>query len=170
MTAFSLLLYILGCSAIVIGFSGSILPVLPGPPLIWLGALLWAWGNGFEKVGWPTLIVLGVLAVGAMGLNTVLTTTMSRRAGVSWRAIGGALLGALGGAIVLSTIPVIGTLIGALAGAVAGMWVIEFYVRQDSRAATNAVRAYLSGATLSAVTQFVIASLMMSIFVWQAFF
>ena len=135
MTAFSLLLYILGCSAIVIGFSGSILPVLPGPPLIWLGALLWAWGNGFEKVGWPTLIVLGVLAVGA-----------------------------------LSTIPVIGTLIGALAGAVAGMWVIEFYVRQDSRAATNAVRAYLSGATLSAVTQFVIASLMMSIFVWQAFF
>lgn len=170
MTAFSLILYILGCSAIVIGFSGSILPVLPGPPLIWAGALLWAWGNGFEKFGWPTLIVLGGLAVGAMGLNAALTTTISRRAGVSWRAIGGALLGALVGGIMLTTIPVIGTLIGALTGAVVGMWLMEFYVRRDSKAATNAVRAYLSGATLSAVIQFVIACLMVSIFVWRAFF
>jgi uncharacterized protein len=170
MTATSFLFYTLGCAAIVIGFAGSILPVLPGPPLIWLGALLWAWGNDFQKIGWPTLTVLGVLAVSAILLNFVFTTTMSRRAGVSWRAIGGALLGAFVGGLILIPIPLIGTLIGALAGAMVGMWVVEYLVRQDSRAATNAVRSYLSGATLSAAAQFVIACLMVSIFVWQAFF
>jgi uncharacterized protein YqgC (DUF456 family) len=170
MTATSFLLYILGCAAIILGFAGSILPVLPGPPMIWLGVLLWAWGNEFQKIGWPTLTALGILALAAILLNFVFTTTMSRRAGVSWRAIGGALLGAFVGGLMLVPIPLIGTLIGALAGAVVGMWVVEYLVRQDSRAATNAVRSYLSGATLSAASQFVIACVMVSIFVWQAFF
>lgn len=170
MTAVSFLLYFIGCAAIVIGFMGSILPVLPGPPMIWLGTLLWAWGNDFQKIGWPTLTILGILALAGMLLNFVFTTSLSRRAGVSWRAIGGALVGAFAGGLMLTAIPLIGTLTGALAGAVVGMWIIEYLVRQDSRMATNAVRAYLSGATLSAAVQFVIACLMLSIFVWQAFF
>jgi uncharacterized protein len=170
MSAMSLLLYIVGCLAIVVGFLGVILPVLPGPPLIFVGALLWAWGNSFVKIGWPTLAVLALLAVASMGLNFALTTSFSRRAGVSWRAIGGALVGALIGGIVLSVLPLIGTFFGAILGAVIGMWLVEYYVRQDSQAASNAVRAYLSGATLSMIVQFVVACLMVSIFVWQAFF
>jgi uncharacterized protein len=170
MSAYSVLLYMIGYVAIVVGFLGVIVPILPGPPLIFLGAWLWAWGNGFVKIGWPTLVVLGVLAAVSMALNFVLTTTVSRRAGVSWRAIGGALVGALVGGIVLSALPVIGTFVGAILGAVIGMWIVEYYVRQDSQAASNAVRAYLSGTTISMITQFVVAALMVSIFVWQAHF
>ena len=116
--------------------------MLPGAPLIWLGALLWAWADGFVKIGWPTLIVLGLLAAFSMGLNFFLTTTLSRKAGVSWRAIGGALLGAFVGGLLLTGIPILGTLIGAILGAMAGMWLVEYYVRRDSEAATKAVRAY----------------------------
>jgi uncharacterized protein YqgC (DUF456 family) len=170
MTGLSLLLYTLAYIAIIIGFLGSILPALPSAPLIWVGALLWAWADGFVKIGWPTLSVLGLLALVSMGLGFVLTTTMSRKAGVSWRAIGGALLGALIGGLFLTGIPIVGTLIGAILGAVTGMWLVEYYVRKDSRAASNAVRTYLSGTTISMATQFVIACLMVSIFVWQAFF
>ena len=170
MNELTVLLNLLAYCAIVIGFAGAILPVLPGPPLIWVGALLWAWANDFEQIGWPTLVVLALLALLSMVLNFALTTTISRRAGVSWRAIGGALIGAFIGGIVLSAIPILGTLIGAILGAVAGLWVVEYYVRQDAEAATAAVRAYLSGATLSIVTQFFIACCMVSIFVWQAFF
>jgi uncharacterized protein YqgC (DUF456 family) len=170
MTGQTLLLNLLAYCAIIIGFAGTVLPVLPGPPLIWVGALLWAWADGFEKVGWPTLIVLGLLALTSLVLNFVLTTTISRRAGVSWRAIGGALVGAFVGGLLLSTIPILGTLLGAILGAVAGLWVVEYYVRQDTQAATAAVRAYLSGTTLSIATQFFIACCMVSIFVWQAFF
>jgi uncharacterized protein YqgC (DUF456 family) len=48
----------LGVVLLFLGLAGSILPILPGPFLIWLGALIWAWGNDFQKVGWPLLIFL----------------------------------------------------------------------------------------------------------------
>lgn len=164
------LYYVLAYLAVTIGFLGSILPLLPGPPLIWLGALLWAWANNFQQIGWPTLIVLALLAVASMGLNFMLTTTMSRRAGVSWRAIGGALLGAVIGGLFLTFIPILGTFIGALIGAILGLYVVEYSIRQDQQAAINAVRAYLSGTTVSIIVQFIVACLMISIFIWQAFF
>jgi uncharacterized protein YqgC (DUF456 family) len=164
------LFYILAYIAIVIGLLGSLLPVLPGPFLIWGGVLLWAWANGFEEIGWPALIILGIMALVSKGLDFVLTAGMSRRAGVSWRGIGGALLGALVGAILLSgVLPLVGTFIGAILGGVTGMWVVEYTIRQNSQAATAAVRAYLSGVGLAALAQFGIAVLMVLIFVWQAF-
>ncbi len=52
-----------GLLLLLVGLAGSVIPVLPGPLFIWLGALLWAWGDGFERVGWPTLVVLGLLAL-----------------------------------------------------------------------------------------------------------
>lgn len=163
------LFFTLAYIAILVGFAGSILPVLPGPILIFGGILLWAWADGYVKIGWPTLALLGVLAAAASVLDFAVTTTLSRRAGVSWRAIGGAIIGALIGAIVLSFVPILGTLIGGLVGAVAGMWLVEDLVRKDSRAATNAVRAYLTGATISTAVTFSIALLMIAIFIWQAF-
>ena len=161
---------LLAFCAIVLVLAGARFRVRPGPPLIWVGALLWAWANGFEQIGWPTLIVLASLALISLVLNFVLTTTISRRAGVSWRAIGGALVGAFIGGIVLSAIPILGTLLGAILGAMAVLWVVEYYVRQDAEAATAAVRAHLTGTTLSIAVQFFIACCMVSIFVWQAFF
>jgi uncharacterized protein YqgC (DUF456 family) len=164
------LLYVVAYIAIFIGLLGSLLPVVPGPFLIWGGVLLWVWTNGFVEMGWPTLIILGILALVAEGLDFILTTGMSRRAGVSWRAIGAALLGALvGGVILTGVFPLIGTLIGAILGGVAAMWAVEYYIRKDSRTATAAVRAYLSGVGLAALAQFGIAVLMVLIFAWQAF-
>lgn len=164
------LLYVVAYVAIIIGLLGSLLPVAPGPILIWGGVLLWAWANGFAEIGWPTLIILAILALVAQGMDFVLTTSMSRRAGVSWRAIGAALLGALVGGILLSGVfPVIGTLIGAVLGGAAGMWIVEYSIRQDSQAATAAVFAYLGGVGLATVAEFGVAVLMVLIFVWQAF-
>ena len=59
------------------------IPVLPGPVLIWLGAFVWAWADNFTRIGWGTLIVLGVLALIAWGSDLFLTTVMSRRAASS---------------------------------------------------------------------------------------
>jgi hypothetical protein len=164
------LLQLLGYLAILIGLLGSVAPVLPGPLLIWLGVLLWAWGDGFTQIGWPLLSGLALLVLIARGLDLVLTTSMSRRAGVSWRAIGGALLGAILGAIFLSGLPIIGTLLGALLGAAVGMWSVEYLIKRDKAAASAALRAYLSGAALSALAQVAISLLMTLLFIWQAFF
>ncbi len=164
----SLLLEICGLILIGIGLIGSVLPLLPGLPLIWLGALLWAWGDNFQRVGWPTLIVLALLLAIGFVLDLVLTPAISRRAGVSWRAIGGAIVGGLLGGIFLSVIPLIGTLFGALLGAILGMWFIEYRIRGDETAATAAVRAYISGVAVTTVLNLLLALMMVGLFLWQA--
>lgn len=168
MMTLSWLLAVLGLILVGIGLIGSLLPLLPGLPLIWLGAFLWAWADNFQQVGWPTLIVLAILALAGAGIDLLLTPAMSRRAGVSWRAIGGAILGGFLGGIFLSVIPIIGTLFGALIGAIAGMWFVEYRIRGDGQAATAAVRAYLSGVAVTTILNVLLALLMSAIFLWQA--
>lgn len=164
----SLLLTSLGLILMAIGLIGSVLPLLPGLPLIWGGAFLWAWADNFQQVGWPTLIVLALLTAVGWGLDLVLTPVISRRAGVSWRAIGGAILGGLLGGIFLSVIPLIGTLFGAFIGAVLGMWFVEYQIRGDEQAATAAVRAYVSGVAVTTLLNLFLALIMIAIFLWQA--
>src|SRR5258707_14610976 len=105
---------LLGYALIFLGLVGAVVPVLPGPLLIWLGTLAWAWGDHFIRINWPTLVGLGVLALLALGADLFLTTVMTRRVGASWRSIGGAIAGGLVGGAFLSEIPVLGTIAGAL--------------------------------------------------------
>ncbi|MEZ4681633.1 MAG: DUF456 family protein [Caldilineaceae bacterium] len=123
----------------------------------------------FNRWGWPMLIVLAVIAAIGWVLDLALASAVSRRAGVSWRAIGGAVLGGLLGGIFLTGIPIIGTLIGALAGAVLGMWFVEYRIRNDADAATAAVRAYLSGVAFATLLSVGLGLLMIAIFFWQAY-
>lgn len=154
---------------IVIGLAGSVIPVLPGPMLIWLGAFVWAWADGFTRIGWGTLIVLGLLALIAWGSDIFLTTVMSRRAGASWKAIFGAIVGGLLGATVLSALPLLGTVLGAILGAIAGMWLVEYWAKGNSRAATVAVQAYIVSMIFAAILELVLALIMVGIFSFQAF-
>ena len=160
----------LGYALVVLGLIGAVLPVLPGPILIWLGVLLWAWADGFVAVNWWTLGILGLLAALAWASDLFFTTTLSRRAGVSWRAIGGALICGVLGGIFLSGVPVLGTLFGALVGAVAGMLVIERGIKGNWPAAWAAVRAYVVATAVSTGFELVVALLMVGIFLWQVFF
>ncbi len=154
---------------IVLGVIGSVIPVLPGPFLIWAGALVWAFADGFTRIGWGTLIVLGILALVAWGSDLFLSTVMSRRAGASWRAIIGAIAGGLVGAVLLSALPVLGTVLGAILGAIAGMWLVEYWLKGSTQAATSAVQAYLASIVLAAVVEMVVALIMVAVFAWQAF-
>ncbi len=151
-----------------LGLVGTVAPVLPGPILIWLGALVWAWADGFYRVGWGPVGVVGMLAALAWGADILLSTVVSRRAGASWYAILGAIVGGVVGALVLSFIPVLGTLLGALVGAVAGMWGVEYWRKGSAEAATTAVRGYLVGVLSATVVKTLIAFLMLGIFAFQA--
>jgi hypothetical protein len=152
-----------------LGLAGSVIPVLPGPLLIWLGALIWAWGDGFQSVGWGTLFLLGVLTLVAWASDLFLSTVISRSAGASWRSILGAIVGGIAGAGVLTVVPLVGTLLGAVLGAGAGMWCVEYLEKQDRAAATRAVKGYISGFVLAAVLEMALSLYMLTIFAWRAF-
>jgi uncharacterized protein YqgC (DUF456 family) len=161
----SALAYIL----IIVGLAGSVIPVLPGPFLIWIGALVWAYADGFARIGWGTLTLLGLLAVISWGSDILLSTVMSRRAGASWRSILGGIVGGLVGAVILSALPILGTILGAILGAVAGMWLVEYWSKGNTAAATTAVQAYLASVVVAALVEMVIALIMVGIFAWRAF-
>jgi uncharacterized protein len=162
------LFQLLGYALVLLGVAGTVLPLLPGPVLIWLGILAWAWGDGFVQVNWLVLAILGILALLAWGSDLFFTTAFTRKAGVSWKAVFGSIVTGILGGIFLSQLPFIGTLFGALLGALLGMLVIERYDKHNWPAAFAGVRAYIGATILSTVFEVTVAALMVGIFVWQA--
>lgn len=161
------LLAVAGYFLIALGLAGVVLPVVPGPLLIWLGALVWAWGDGFTRIGWAELVLLGVLALSAWGADLWLTTLLSRRSGVSWKAISGAVVCAIVGSVLLVQIPIVGVIFGALIGAMLGMLAIEWYDKRSLRAALRALGGYLVGSLAASALEIVIALVMVGLFFWQ---
>ncbi len=162
----ALLAYLL----IFVGLIGSVLPLVPGPIFIWLGALLWAANDGFQAIGWPTLLFLGLLTILAWSSDLLLTTVFSRRNGASWKAVLGAILGGFAGGIFFGGwIPIVGTLVATILGAIAGMVAIEALDKRDLRVALQATRGYMVGVLASSALEAALAVMMILIFVWQAF-
>lgn len=111
--------YAVATLLIVIGFVGTILPALPGVPLVFCGMLLAAWVGGFAHVGAFTLIVLGVLTVIAIAVDFVAGILGAKRVGASRQAIIGAALGTLIGIFFGLAGLLLGPFIGALLGELA---------------------------------------------------
>jgi len=161
------LMSVSGYVLVAVGLVCSVIPVIPGPLIIWLGAFLWATGDNFETIGWPMLILLGLMALVAWGADLMFSTVLSRRAGASWKSIGGAIVGGIVGGILLGgSPPILGSLFGAILGAMIGMYLVELYDKRNRRSAAAAVRAYLASMILGAATEFGIAVAMVGIFVW----
>jgi len=184
--------FVIGYLLIFLGIVGALVPVLPGPLLIWLGAFVWAWADDFARIGWPTLFVLAVLTIVAWGADLGLSFLGSKRSGAGWRSIGVSILGGLVGAILLSSVPVVGTFIGAAIGSVSALWLMEYRraqvasgndagrifgtevsgasnVQENRAAATRAVKGYVGGFMMAMVVEFIISLMMLTIFAWQAF-
>jgi uncharacterized protein YqgC (DUF456 family) len=101
---------------VVIGFIGTVLPALPGLPLVFAGMLLAAWADGFGHIGIPMLVVLGLLTLFSLGIDLWATAHGAKRVGASRLAVVGAMLGTLGGLV----FGPLGLLAGPFAGALAG--------------------------------------------------
>lgn len=110
------LFYILAALMVVVGIIGTVLPALPGVPLVFAGLLLAAWADGFDKVGWAPLVVLGLLTLLSLVVDFWATAKGAKRVGASRMAVIGSVLGMLAGLL----LGPFGIFIGAFAGAVAG--------------------------------------------------
>jgi len=53
---------------VLIGLIGALVPVLPGPVLVFAGLLLASWADDFARVGPATLAILALLTVAIGGL------------------------------------------------------------------------------------------------------
>jgi len=110
------LYYLLAIALVLVGIAGTILPALPGLPLVFAGMLLAAWAGDFQQVGVPMLVVLGLLTVFSLAVDFWATALGAKRVGASKLAIIGAMVGTFAGLF----LGPIGLLLGPFAGAIGG--------------------------------------------------
>jgi uncharacterized protein YqgC (DUF456 family) len=145
----------------LVGLIGIVLPVLPGTIIILVAAFVYALIEGFQTVGWPTLVVLGLLAVVATTADVWASSVGAKIGGASgWSVVFG-LVGGLVGFVVLS-------LPGAIIGAVLGVLLTEIVRVRDWRQAFKAGSGWVVGWILATVVQLAIGFVMVAIFFWQA--
>jgi uncharacterized protein YqgC (DUF456 family) len=123
------LLLLLGALLVVVGLVGTVLPALPGVPLVFVGLLVAAWAEGFQKVGWLTLSVLALLTLLSFAVDLLAARFGARRVGASWAALACATLGALVG--LFFGLP--GFILGPFVGAMAGEYAARRNLRQAGK-------------------------------------
>ena len=110
------LYFVASALLILVGMAGTVVPVLPGVPLVFAGMWLAAWTDGYQHIGTFTLILLGALALLALAIDFFASLLGAKRVGASTRALWGATLGAIVG--LFFGIP--GLLLGPFCGALIG--------------------------------------------------
>lgn len=108
--------YALAIVLVMVGIAGTILPALPGLPLVFAGMLLAAWAGGFEQIGVATIVVLGALTLVSLLIDFWAAAVGAKRVGASRKAVVGAILGTFAGIF----FGPVGLLVGPFAGALIG--------------------------------------------------
>lgn len=141
----------------IFGTLAAVLPVVPGPALVWFGAVIYALATNFRELGLFPVIILTILMI-------IGSTTNIWMSALGVKVTGGSLWGILGGLVGT----VIGILvffpIGALIGAVAGTLIAELAATGDWRKALKIGGGTASGFILGVVAEFLIALLMDIVF------
>jgi uncharacterized protein YqgC (DUF456 family) len=112
----SVVYYAVAAVLILVGLAGTILPALPGVPLVFIGMLLAAWAGHFQDISVWTVVLLGVLAAIAMALDVLSGLLGAKRVGASKAALWGAMIGTVVGLF----FGLLGLLFGPFVGALAG--------------------------------------------------
>lgn len=149
-------LWVLAFALIAVGLIGTVMPALPGPPLVLLGILLAAWIDRFAKISGLVCAIVSVLALAAIAIDWIAGALGARRVGASkWAVVGatvGAILGVLSGFWGLLFMPLAGAAIG------------EFIARQDLLRAGQVGLATWIGMLLGTVAKLAIVAMMIGIF------
>jgi len=131
----SLILWIIGAILTVTGFSGLLLPIVPGAPLLLLGLLFGAWAEDFSYIGIWTLLLLAIMAALTYVVEFAGSILGVKKYGGSKRAMVGAAIGGFAGLFL--GIP--GVLVGPFVGAVIGELSLQRSLDEASRAGFGTV-------------------------------
>ncbi|MES2404521.1 MAG: DUF456 family protein [Pseudomonadota bacterium] len=112
----TILWYVVSGIIIVAGLIGSILPNLPGIPVMFGGMLLAAWIGHFQRIPVWVIVFLGVLAAFSIVFDFLAGTYGAKRYGASKAAVWGAFIGTIVG--LFFSVP--GIILGPFVGAVVG--------------------------------------------------
>lgn len=152
----AVLLWGLAIVLVVVGLIGTLLPVMPGALLVFLGMVAGAWADGFSRVGWMTLLILALLTILVYVVDFWAGAFGARRLGASRWGVTGAILGAVVGMF----FGIVGIVVGPFVGAVAG----ELLARRGLTEAGRAGAGAWIGLVLSVAARLALVFAMLGLF------
>ena len=154
-----ILLVFLGFLLMIVGILGSFLPVLPGPPLSWLGLLLLYLTQAVPD-NWVFLGITLAIALIVVALDYVIPAVGTRKFGGSRAGMIGTAIG-LVVAIVFPILGIFGIVIWPFVGALIG----EVINNADKKTALKAAFGSFVGFLTGTFLKFVVTVVYMGLFI-----
>jgi uncharacterized protein YqgC (DUF456 family) len=143
------MLLILGIVFMILGIIGCLVPVLPGPPLSFLG-LIFLHLTRFGQFTSPVLITLGTIAIVVTVLDYIVPVWGTKRFGGSKYGTRGATIGLVVGFF----LGPLGMIIGPLIGAFVGEMIFKDDMKYAFRAGFGSLLGFLMGIGLKLAASF----------------
>lgn len=143
----------------LVGLVGTVVPILPGIFMVWLGVVVYVWRDNFETLSLTTFIIISLIVIFAGLADLWLPIFGARKGGAAKRTILTGLLGAIIGSFI---IPIVGTIVGYAVGVLLG----EYHKRRDWNAAWEASKGGLTGWGIATIIQLVGGLVVIIIFIW----
>lgn len=157
-----IILVIIGLILCFVGIVGSVLPVLPGPPLGWLGLLCLELTDAIPNNYW-FLGTTFVIAIGIFILDYMMPAISTKKFGGSKAGAIGAIVGLIIG--LLAPIP-FGFLIGPFVGALIGELVFN---KTEGKKALKASFGSFLGFIASTFMKLLVSFTFLGLFLWGVF-
>lgn len=150
-------LIVLGSVFIISGILGCVLPIIPGPPLSYIGLLLLHFTRGYQFSS-KFLIIWAIITVVVYALDYLIPAWGTKKFGGSRRGVWGSIIGLVIG---LFFFPPFGIIIGPFIGAVVG----ELTAGQESKAALKSGFGSFIGFLLGTLLKLITSGMMTWYFV-----
>ncbi len=154
-----IVLLILGFLCMLIGILGSFLPVLPGPPISWIGLLL-LYSTKAVPDNWWFLGITLFFAVFITVMDYVIPAMGTKKFGGSKAGIWGSIIGLVIGLF----LPIPG---GIIIGAFLGAFIGELTQNTDQKSALKAAFGSFLGFLTGTFMKFLVTVIYAGLFIWK---
>lgn len=144
-------LLILGIILMILGIIGCLVPVLPGPPISYLG-LIMLHVTRFGQFSTTVLVSLAAIAIVATILDYIVPIWGTRKFGGSKYGMRGATVGLIIGLF----LGPVGIIVGPLLGAIVGEMIFKDDMKYAIKAGFGSLLGFLTGIGLKLAASFVI--------------
>lgn len=149
-------LIILAGICMIVGLLGSVLPVLPGVPISYMGILLLHFTHKYQFSS-SFLIIWGSITIAVMLLDTVLPVFTTKKFGGSKAGVRGSVAGMLIGLFLGPWGIITGPFLGALIG--------ELLAGKQTRPAIKAALGSFAGFLIGTLSKLIVSAMMLYYFV-----
>jgi len=149
---------VMGSILMVLGLAGSVLPILPGPPLSFIGLFLLALIKHFSAPLTPAFVIfLAVVTVFVIVMDYVIPLLGAKRYGASKWGIWGSVLG--------MAIGILWSPFGMLVGAFVGAVLVEWFVGKKKGGALRAGWGVVMGTLFATILRLGVSGVMTYYFI-----